>query len=1156
MTRRLLQFATFTLDLDRLSLIGPSVKAKLRRKSFEVLRYLAEQPGRVIGKEELIKAVWPQVFVTDESLTRCISEVRRAIGDEEQIIIKTVPRRGYLLDVPVSAASGQLETTISTSSRTTSLGDLRPKSASPDNAASVAERKQVSVLYADLKESLERIAEHDPEEALKVSETTLTLMTQAIRHYGGTVNVATDDGIMGIFGVPLAQEDHALRACYAALQLQANVLQYSERLQYAAALRVAVRVGLNSGEAVIRSVTDDTRSAYRVMGQTANFAFRLSQLAAPGTSVISAVTLQLAETYIEAKALNLEKVDLSANTAYELVGAGPARTRFQTLVKRGLTHFVGRSAEMEQLDRALVRADRRHGQVVAIIGEPGVGKSRLVHEFIRANHPSRWRSLETASASYRRTASYQPVIDLLKIYFKIQDSDDIGEVRNKVMYQLLRFGQDLAPRFIPAILAFLDVPIDDPLWQTLDPSQRRQHMLDTLKHLILCEARQRPLILVFEDVHWIDSETQAFLEALIDGLASAPLLLLLTYRPEHAHPWGRKSYYTQLRLDVLSPEDNDRFLQQLVGTDVSLGRLREILSKQGNPLFLEESIRSLVEAKVLVGERGRYRLIHPLQEVRCPMSVQAILGSRIDRLSMHPKQTLLAASTVGSDISYGVIRRIVGLDEGELRHSLKELQESEFLYETSLFPDIQYAFKHELTREVAYGSLLVEERKNLHRRIVEVIEELYANRLTEQAERLAHHAVRAELWQKAVYYLRQAGSRAEARCAVRDARAWYEQALSVLNKLPESRFSLEQGVEIRLELRNVLIRLGEAQQNLDRLREAEILAKMLADDRRIAQVYAFITSAHLLCGAPQEALATGVRALEMAERISDLRLRLTATTFLEQAHYHLADYGSSARLATENLAALPSEWAYECLCGTIAAAIFDRFFLVLSLAELGQFADAAKHQREAIQLVGAIEHAHTIAIAHEASGILYLLMEDWEKALSVVESGIIVAREGGIIGQNSFLVALSAVALAELDDGELALKRMYESEQLFEIQRQRAYFGRLGWGYYLLGRASIKLGQISESKRFSDLALKLSRHHPGFAARTLQLLGDIEAYSNQLDDSERYYHRALALSEPRGMRPLIAECHRGLAKVYERTGHRKKSQMHMTAAESTCHSIK
>jgi DNA-binding winged helix-turn-helix (wHTH) protein/tetratricopeptide (TPR) repeat protein len=1156
MTRRLLQFATFTLDLDRLSLIGPSVKTKLRPKSFEVLRYLVEHPGRVIGKEEFIEAIWPQVFVTDESLFRCLSEVRRAIGDEDQIIIKTVPRRGYLLDVPVSAASVQAETTIPTSNRTTSLGDLQPKSGSPDSAASVAERKQVSVLYADLRESLERIAEHDSEEALKVCETTLTLMTQAIRRYGGTVNIETDAAVMGIFGAPVAQEDHALRACYAALQLQTNVMQYSERLQHSVALQVAVRVGLNSGEAVIRSSTEQTGSAYRVIGQTANLAFRLSQLAVPGTSVISAVTLRLAESHIEAKVLNLEKANLLANTAYELVGAGPARTRFQALVERGLTHFVGRSAEMEHLGRALGRADRRHGQVVAIIGEPGVGKSRLVHEFIRANHPSRWRLLETASASYRTTASYQPVIDLLKIYFEIQDRDDMGEVRNKVMHRLPSFGQGLAPRFIPALLALLDVHVDDPLWWTLDPSQRRQCTLDTLKHLILSEARQQPLILVFEDLHWIDCESQAFLETLIDSLASAPLLLLLTYRPEYEHRWGHKSYYTQLRLDVLSPEDNDQFLRHLVGTDVSLGRLREMLSKQGNPFFLEESIRSLVEAKVLVGERGRYRLILPFQEVRCPMSVQAILGSRIDRLSMHPKQILLAASTVGSDIPYGVIQRIVGLEEGELRHSLKELQESEFLYETKLFPDVEYTFKHELTREVAYESLLVEERKNLHGRIVEVIEKLYANRLAEQAERLAHHAVRAELWQKAVYYLRQAGSRAEARCAVWDARAWYEQALSALDKLPESRFSLEQGVEIRLELRNVLIRLGEAQQLLDRLREAEVLAKMLADDRRIAQVYAFITNAHLLCGAPQEALATGVRALEMAERISDLRLRLSATTFLEQAHYHLADYGSSARLATENLAALPSEWTYECLCGTIAAAIFDRFFLIASLAELGQFADAVTHQLEAIQLVRAIEHAHTTAVAHEASGILYLIMGDWEKVLSVVESGIIVAREGGIIGQNSFLVALSAVTLAELDEGELALKRMYESEKLFEVQRQRAYFGRLGWGYCLLGRAAIRLGQISESKRFSDLALELSRHHPGFAARALQLLGDIEAYSNQLDDSERYYHRALALCEPRGMRPLVAECHRRLAKTYERTGHRKKSQMHMTAAESTCHSIK
>jgi class 3 adenylate cyclase len=287
----------------------------------------------------------------------------------------------------------------------------------------VAERKQVSVLYADLRESLERIAEHDSEEALKVCERTLTLMTQAIRRYGGTVNIETDAAVMGIFGAPVAQEDHALRACYAALQLQTNVMQYSEGLQHSVALQVAVRVGLNSGEVVIRSSTEQTRSAYRVIGQTANLAFRLSQLAVPGTSVISAVTLRLAESHIEAKVLNLEKANLLANTAYELVGAGPARTRFQALVERGLTHFVGRSAEMEHLGRALGRADRRHGQVVAIIGEAGVGIARR-HRRGVGLCDTRDGCLElTLVERARRLLSREPILKVVEDQFSARDME-------------------------------------------------------------------------------------------------------------------------------------------------------------------------------------------------------------------------------------------------------------------------------------------------------------------------------------------------------------------------------------------------------------------------------------------------------------------------------------------------------------------------------------------------------------------------------------------------------------------------------------------------------------------------------------------------------------------------------------------------------------
>jgi DNA-binding winged helix-turn-helix (wHTH) protein/tetratricopeptide (TPR) repeat protein len=1146
MAPRSLQFSSFILDLDRLCLYGHDGKAELRPKSFEVLRYLIEHSGRVVGKEEVINAVWPDVTVTDESLTRCISEVRRAIDDGSQQIIKTVPKRGYLFDVPVSEAARTAAPPETGASAADSLSLLigRIPNRELEESALAGERKQVTVLHADVKESLERIAERDPEGALKIFEAVLPLMTQAVDRYEGKVNIVTDDGIVALFGVPLAHEDHAIRACYAALQLQESVARYSEGLQHPTTLAVRVCVGVDSGEAVVRSIADGVHSKYRVMGRTVNRAARLGQIAEPGTSIISADTLRLAEGHIEVRTIERANGSLSDQPGYELIGTGPVRTRFQASAARGLTGFVGRSSEMEQLDRARARAEQRHSQVVAIIGEPGLGKSRLVYEFAGSSALRGWLKLESACVSYGTGTSYFPLIALLKNYFNIETGDDVRAMRHKVVRQLLNIDQAFVAD-LPALLALLDIPVEDSSWPSLDALERRQRTLDALKRLIFRQCQEVPMMLVCEDLHWIDRETQAFLGTLIDGLASAPLLLVLTYRPEYEHRWGSKSYYTQLRLDSLTPEVTQEFLSNLLGDDPSVIPLKSMLPTSGTPFFLEETVRTLIETRLLEGSPGNYRLVGSLQDVPTPASVQSILAARIDRLPARDKRLLHAAAVVGKDVPHAILKPVLGFQEGELRRGLAKLQEAEFLYEARLFPDLEYAFKHALTHEVAYASLLVDERRALHRQVVNVIEHLYPERLAEQIERLAHHAVRGELWEKAVGYLK-----AEARSSLQDARRWFEEALAVLEKLPESRSTLEQGFDIRLELRPVLIRLAEAQRQLERLHEAELLAEKLNDDRRLGQVYALTTHAHLICGTPDAALLTGAHALEIATRLGDLRLRIHMTTYLEHGHHHRAEYERVVELATHNLAALPAEWTYECLGGTVAIAIIDRFFLITSLAELGRFAEAAKHEDQVIRLAEPIDHLHTIAIAYEASGIFRLLKGDWARARSLIENGIMAAEKGNIVSQRTFLLASSAWALSRLGETSLALERLRESEKLLEAHAARGYFGRIGWGYYLLGCACLKLGRLNEAKRFGDLAVECSPRHPGFAARGLQLVADTAAHHLQFnfEASERSYRAALALAEPRSMRPLVAHCHHGLAKLYVRAGDRRNGQEHATTA--------
>jgi predicted ATPase len=402
-----------------------------------------------------------------------------------------------------------------------------------------------------------------------------------------------------------------------------------------------------------------------------------------------------------------------------------------------------------------------------------------------SHHVQGWLILQSASVSYGKASAYLPVIELLRSYFEIDGRDDSRKIREKVTGRALTLAPVLGAA-VPAFLALLDVPVAEASWQTLDPQQLRQQTLDAVKRLLLRESEVQPLVVIFEDLHWIDGETQTLLDSLVESLPAARLLLLVNYRPEYQHAWGGKTYYRQLRIDPLPPESADELLDALLGAGTALAPLKQLLVErtEANPLFLEESVRALVETAVLVGARGAYRLTRPVEHLKIPATVQAILAARIDRLMPEAKRLLRAAAVIGKDVPMPLLLAVADAPEHEVRAELSHLQAAEFLYETRLFPDLEYTFKHALTHEVAYGGLLHERRRALHARITEAIERLAPERVTEQAERLSHHALRGELWEKAVTYLRQAGLRAMVRAANREAIAQLEQALEASTVSP------------------------------------------------------------------------------------------------------------------------------------------------------------------------------------------------------------------------------------------------------------------------------------------------------------------------------------------------------------------------------------
>jgi class 3 adenylate cyclase len=694
------------------------------------------------------------------------------------------------------------------------------------------ERKQVTVLFADMKGSMELLADRDPEEARRLLDPVLERMMQAVHHFEGTVNQVMGDGVMALFGAPLAHEDHAVRACYAALRMQETVRRYTEEIRATHGIEVQIRVGLNSGEVVVRSIGSDLRMDYSAVGQTTHLAARMEQLATPGTIRLTAGTLALAEGYVAVKSLGPIPVKGIAQPVevYELTGAGEARTRLQVSRSRGLSRFVGRDSEMEQLRNAAEQSRTGRGQVVAVVGEPGVGKSRLYYEFLQSHHAREFLILESGSVSYGKATPFLPLADLLRSYFRIHARDDVRGIRVKVTGGLLTLDESLKD-VVPVALWLLDALQEDhPLLQ-LEPAERRRQTFAAVKRILLRENEARPLLLVFEDLHWIDNETQAFLDGFLDSVPAARMLLAVNYRPEYRHAWASKTYYRQLRVDPLPPESAEDLLTGLLGSDASVASLRPLLiaRTEGRPLFLEESVRMLVETGALAGERGGYRLARAVDTLQVPATVQAILASRIDRLAPEDKGLLQAAAVIGTHVPFTVLQAVAGVDEDTLRRGLARLQAAEFMYEARLFPELEFAFKHALTHEVAYGGVLQERRQALHRIAVTAIERVYADRLAEQVERLAYHAVAGRVLPQALQYLHQAGAKAVGRSANREALGYLEQARALLREIPESKATMAMELELLVAVGTAVVAVygPESPQNAQHYERAQVLVKKL-----------------------------------------------------------------------------------------------------------------------------------------------------------------------------------------------------------------------------------------------------------------------------------------------------------------------------------------
>jgi class 3 adenylate cyclase/tetratricopeptide (TPR) repeat protein len=1019
------------------------------------------------------------------------------------------------------------------------------------------ERKQVTVLFADLKGSLELLADRDPEEARELLDPVLERMIEAVHRYEGTVNQVMGDGIMALFGAPLAHEDHAVRACYAALAIQSSIRRYAEDAGRSHDIEVQIRVGLNSGEVVVRAIGSDLRIDYSAVGQTTHLAARMEQLASPQSVLLTADTCRLAEGFVRVVSAGRVPIKGLADPieVFELIGITPTRTRIQAAAARGLTRFTGRHTELVGLGQALTRAGAGHGEVVAILGEAGVGKSRLVWEFSHSSRTQGWLVLESGSVSHGKATPYRPLIDLLRSYFQIEDSDPPGKIRDKVTGKVLGLDPFLLP-LVDGFFMLLDVPVEAPEWRALDPAQRRLRTLDAVRRLVLRESQVQPLVVVFEDLQWIDAETKAFLDALIESLPAARILLIVSYRPEYHHAWGNKSYYRQFGLDALPPDQVAELLDALLGSDGSLEPVKATLAArtEGNPFFLEESVRSLIETQAFVGERGAYRLAHAFQGTQVPPTVQAVLAARIDRLPPDGKELLQAASVIGKDVPHAVLRALRVLPEDMLRRELEFLQAAEFLYESQLFPDLVYTFKHALTHEVTYASLVHDRRRALHGEVVRGMETLYSSRPAEHVERLAHHALRGEVWDKAFRYLREAGVRAVDRSANRVAVEYFEQALGVLKHLDNSPEIIEHAIDVRVDLRGPLTALGDLERLFVYVGEAKELAEVAGDRRRLGRVLGYLTQLFIVIGDHDRAMQAGQRALEIAGTEGQLDVSVVANNCLGDTHYSLGDYRRAIEFHGRNMEALTGGLLRQRFGLAGLPAVFSRAWVACALAELGRFAEGAGYAEEALRIADDARHPYSQIFADVGLGGLYLRKGEFDSAVPRLEHGAGLCQSTGALILLPYLTSMLGAAYAasrRLGEALPLLERAVDVSTSMRIMAGRAVLGSfLSEGYLLAGRRD-------QATRLASQALDAARRQKerGWEAWALRLCGEISAAGEEATTAERFYLESRALATELGMRPVVAHCHLGLGRLYGRTGQREQAHEHLGTAATLYHDM-
>ncbi len=945
------------------------------------------------------------------------------------------------------------------------------------------ERKQVTVLFADVKGSMDLQEGVDPEEWHRIMDRFFTILTDGVHRFEGTINQYTGDGIMALFGAPIAHEDHAQRACYAALHLRDELRRYADELRVTQGLNFSVRMGLNSGEVVVGKIGDDLRMDYTAQGHTVGLAARMEQLAEPGKVLLTEYSAQLISGFFALRDLGQSAVKgvRAPLRLYELEGVGRLRTRFDVARARGLSRFVGRADEMTTLEAALAQAIQGQGRVVGVVAEPGTGKSRLCFEFVERCRARGLVVNEAHAVAHGKSIPFLPVLEMLRHIFDVSEQEADRTAREKIAGRLLLLTRDFEDA-LPFLFDFLGIPDPERPVPRMNPDERQRRLFGILRRLVHARSQREPVVMLIEDLHWIDAASEMFLERLVESVTGTRTLLLVNFRPEYRAGWVQKSYYQQLPLLPLGREAITELLRELLGTDASMTHLKQLIEERtgGNPFFIEEVVRALFAGGALVreaGTSGHAVLGRPVDEIQIPSTVQAVLTARIDRLPEREKEVLQTAAVIGKVFAEPVLRRVGELPEPELAATLRGLVAAEFLDERALYPEAEYAFRHPLTQEMAYRSQLGGRRARVHAAVARVIAELYAGKLDERAALLAHH------WEAA-------GDALEAARWSRRAAEWiglsnFPEALrhwrkirALIEGLPESAETRELGATAGAQIFSLGIRLGMSGEDPTALlAELKTLAEESQDQRLRATMLAAPAVAAAMSGQAEEAIEPLREATRLADETEDAGLKLALRAVLVIALFFSGRLREALAMIEEALARAPAlpelgtdifgfsplimllmsrgqllrhtgrlEEAARALDRATALAQEHRQLEILVVAHqayvdlawlTGDTRPAMEHARRAVEAAEALGSAFSRSQAYGALGLAYRLNQQWDEAAAACEQSLAILRESRTgIADEAFKVA--GLAEVYLHQGKEQLARTTAEEAVtFASRYQR-----------------------------------------------------------------------------------------------------------------------